>query len=273
MLIAHALLAWHTGAHSPTGSASPHSRTRTGHREVQRLAGQQPKVMDHQDRYSMPLVTDKHGMGSNEEESSQMQQPAQSSGQLSYGQQCWGASENMSQQAHIGQASQHDHISQLRQQSDLHQMSSMLNHAHLDQQGHDGSDEPQKASFSGLAEGSGRDDQVQLSYSLAEGQSAELDLQSSATSQFWGTTAGEEPSLHAAALLHQTSGLPRVLQAPPKVTDDESQIPAAVRTEKALLIHVRTHCTTVQEHMAVSPSAVHGRRKQARTDSVRCLKF
>lgn len=267
MQVAHAMLAWHTGTHSPTSAAGHRRGTRTGHTDVQRLDGKQAKVTDHQDVHSMQLVTNTHSRGSHGERSGQMQPPAASCWLSSDDQQFLGDSGCVSQQVQMHQPIQHVHVSQLCQQGGVHQMSSMLNHADLHQQQHDVPDEPQRVSSHGS------DDQVQLSYSMDEGQSAELDLQSSAMSHLMGATAGQETSLHADALLCPSSGFPKVSEALPKVIDDESHTRFAVRTEEALLLHVRTKCATVQEHMAVSPSAVHGRRKQARLDSARCLKF
>lgn len=264
MQVAHAMLAWHTGTHSPTSAANHRQGTETGHKNVQRLDGKQLKVMDHQDVHSMQLMTDTHSRGSNGEESSQMQQPAASSCPSSDDQQFLGDSGSVSQRVQTHQPSQHVHVSQLCQQGGVHQMSSALNHADLHQQGHAAPDEPQRTSSQGS------DDQVQLSYSMDEGQSAELNLQSSAMSRWMSATAGQELSLHASALLHQDLGFRKVSEALPKVIDDERQIRFAGRTAGAPLLHVHA---TVQEHMAVSPSAVHGRRKQARLDSTRCLKF
>ena len=221
----------------------------------------------------MQLVTDRHSVGDNTEESGQMQQPGASSSSLQRrtDQQFGALSGDPSQHVYMDQSSQHDHMGQLSQQSRVHQMSRMLNHAHLDQQQHDPSDGLQNQSCR-LDESSGGDDQVQLSCSLDEDLSSELDLQSSAASQLMGTTAVQDFHSHIYALPDQSLGL-RVSEAPQEAADDESQIPLAVRTEKDLLVHVRTQCMTVQEEMTTSPSAAHGRRKQARLDSTRCLKF
>lgn len=187
------------------------------------------------------------------------------------GQQDWGLPEGLSQQVQMDQPSQHDHVGQLCQQHIVHQTSHMLTTPHLDQQQQNPSDQPQNQSQH-LQNCSDEDDQVQLSYSLDADLSCELDLQSSAVSQLMGTTAaaGQDLNLHSDAGPHQISGCSRVSEA----AADESQTSLAVRTEKAVRLHVRSPCTTVLEEMAKSPSAAHGRRrKQARLDSTRCLKF
>lgn len=275
MQVAHALLAWHTGTRSPTSLASHGSRQ--GQRVLQMLADECQKVTVHQHLDSMQLVTDRHSMASAADESSQIHQPASSSLQSSDDlgcQQIWGVSGDMSQPDHMDLHSQHDHASQRSQQSDMYCTSSMLHHAHGNQQGHNGPDARQRLSSQRLDQGSGGEDQVQLSCSVNEGQSRQLKGQGSAISQLMDATAGWGSShVPVNALLHQGAECPRVSVAPQKVTSQGSQTLSKSRTEETLMMPVCTQGATVSEEMAVSPSAVHGRRKQARLDSARCLKF
>ena len=306
MQVAHALLAWHIAPPRRTAStASRRYGTRTGHRPhhgtrsgyshdhgdsfehshnhgrrsgqsaVQRLSDQQQQqtVTHHDDALNMQPVTDRCSTRDNAEESSQMQQPDASLLQSAAGQQDWGLPEARNQQIYMDQPSQDDYIAQLGQQNVVRQMGHMPTPGYPDQQQQDPSDQLQNQSQH-LHDCSDEEDQVQLSYSQDAELTYELDLQSSAVSQLLGTTAatGQDSHLHSDARPHQVSEYPRVSEALHQAFD-ASQTSFMVRTEKALRLHVRLPCTTVQEEMAGSPSAAHGRRKQARLESTRCLKF
>lgn len=297
MQVAHALLAWHIGPRHTASKASHDQGTRSGHTQyngtrsrqshnhgnssghshyrgrrngqstVQRLPDQQQQsVSPHVDAPNMQPVTDRCNTRDSAEESNQMQQPGASFCSSGFR----GLPEDLSHQVRMDQPSQHDHMGQLYQQNVVHQMSHMLTSPRLDQQQQNPSDQLQNQSQH-LHDCSDEQDQVQLSYSLDADLNCELDLESSAVSRLMGTTAaaGQNLNSHSDAGLHQISGCFRGSEA----AADESQTSLAVRTEKVLRLHVRSPCITVLEEMAESPSAAHGRRKQARLDSTRCLKF
>lgn len=280
MQVAHALLAWHIGPchiartatdeHATgTGHTRNHAR-RTRHSAVQRIPTQQQQTATSEQK--VQLVTDRHATENNAEHFSQMPQLDGSFLQSSTDQPGWGLHGSSSQRVHMGQPSQDDHLGQLSQQSDLHQMSHLLDAARIDERQGAASDQLQHQSQR-LAECADDEDQMILSYSLDADLSCELDLQSSAVSQLVGTTSGQAAILPSDAVLLQSSGCPNVPDVSQHGIDYESQASLVARTEKALRLHVRSPCTTVQEEMAGSPSAAHGRRKQARLNSTRCLKF
>ena len=303
MQVAHALLAWHIGlrrhaskashGHGTRSEHSQHHGTRTKHMlghgdssghshnygrksgqsAVQRLPDEQQQILSSErDALNMQPVTDKCSITDHAEDISQMQQ-SDASSQSATDQQSWVLPGALTQQVHTDQPSQHDHMGQLSQQNVENQMSHILAPAHLDQQQHNSSAQLQNQ-FQHLHDCSDEEDQVQLSYSQAADLSCELDLQSSAVSQLMGTTAVARQifNLRSDAGPPQISGCPRVFEAPEQAVD-ESQASLAVRTEKGQRLHVRSACTMVPQEMAESPSAAHGRRKQPRLESARCLKF
>lgn len=280
MQVAHALLAWHIGPrHSArtatdehatiTGHTHNHAR-RTRHSAVQKISTQQQQTATPEQ--NVQLVTEMHATGDTADKPSQMPQLDASSLQSSTDQLGWGLHGSSSRQGHMGQPSQNDYMGQLSQQSALHPMGHLLNAAHQDERQHGASDQLQHQSQR-MAEGSDEEDQVTLSYSSDAARSCELDLQSSAVSQLVGTTSGQAVVLPPNAVLLQSSGCPNVPAASQHAVDHESQASLVVRTQKDLRLHVRSPCTTVQEEMAGSPSAAHGRKKQARLNSTRSLTF
>ena len=304
MQVAHALLAWHVGPRRNVSKASQDHGTRTGHSQhhgartrhshdhgkhsgyshdygrrdgqsaVQGLADEQQQIVTPQvNALNVQPVADRCSTRDNAEDSSQTQQLGASSLQSATGQQEWGLAGGLGQQFHMGQPSQHDHMGQPSQQSVLHQMGHMLTPPRVDQQQHNPSDQLQNQSQH-LHGCSDQEDQVQLSCSQDADLSCEFDLQSSAVSQFIRTTAAAGHGLHldSDAGPHQILRCPRVSEAPQQAAD-ESQASLAAGTRKGVRLHVRSPCTTVPQEMAESPSAAHGRRKQARLESTRCLKF
>ena len=309
MQVAHALLAWHIApprrtastashCHGPKTEHRSHHGTRTGHSHdhghsfehshndgsrsgqsaVQRPSDhqqqqQQQTVTHHDDALDMQPVTDRCSTKDNPEESSQMQQPDATLVQNAAGQQDRGLPECLSQHVHTDQPSQVDYMGQLSQQNVVRPMSHMLTPGYPDQQQHGPSDQLQNQSQH-LQYCSDEEDQVQLSYSQDAELSCELDMQSSAVSQLLSTTAVADQDFHlySDAGPHQSLVYPRAFEAPQQAVG-AGQMSLTIRTEKAVRLHVRLPCTTVQEEMAGSPSAAHGRRKQARLESTRCLKF
>lgn len=283
MQVAHALLAWHIGPRhiartatdehaTSTGHTRNHAR-RTRHSAVQKLPTQQPQTATPcVGAHNVQFVTDRHATGGSTESSGQMPHLGASSLQSSTDQLGWGLHGSSSQQRHVGQPSQDAHMGQISQQSALHPMGHLLNAAHQDERQRGASDQLQHQSRR-LAECSDEDDQVTLSYSSDADLSCELDLQSSAVSQLVGNSSGQAASPPSDAVLRQSSGCPNVPDASQHAVAHDSQLSLVVRTQKALRLHVRSPCTTVQEEMAGSPSAAHCRKKQPRLNSTRCLKF
>ena len=283
MQVAHALLAWHVGPRHITRTATDDHATSTGHtrnhaRRIRHSAVQKVPTQQQQtatpcvDAQNMQFVADRRATGGSAESSGQMPQLGASSLQSSTDQPGWGLHGSSSQRAHMGRPGQDDHMPHISQQSALHPTGHLLNAAHQDERQHSASDHLQHQSPR-LAEWSNDEGQVTLSYPSDACLSCELDLQSSAVSQLVGTTSGQAVSLPSDAVLRQISGCPNVHDASQHATDHESQASLVVRTQKALRLHVRSPCTTIPEEMAGSPSAAHGKRKQARLNSTRCLKF
>lgn len=115
------------------------------------------------------------------------------------------------------------------------------------------------------------DDEVELSCSLDEQMLPDLDLESSAISQLC-------PAVDADLALSSRCSTEQSQQPPDSCERDSTckadQPDMAV---SALTVRIgKGQCgawKALEHEMAVSPTVQHGRRKQARSDSLRCLKF
>ena len=274
MHVAHALLSWHMGTCCPPDTPR---RARSGQTHWRLQPHDQQELVCSDTSQIMQLSTDT-AADSGSRGHFQALQPAASCSQ--------GVSH---QQNHRGLPSQQVQVGQLNQMHGLQQSTHPVQSQC--QQEHGTDDKPQgKSNFLGQRHASSMED-VELSCSLDEDMVPALDLQSSAVSKLMLSTAGQLLADDSDALSDQSQGCSAICQASMMGADDmtcitsdaitdtavgDGDLPStalAIRTRKFQPSHEQQQCTSLQQEMAASPSAVQGRRKQARLDSMRCLKF
>ena len=257
MHVAHALLSWHMVAALPLGK-----RKRTASAEA-RLQLSEQRAPLHGDSLPLmqPLATDRH-KGAHETESSQHY----SSSQICSDQQCNESSLELSQ--HRGMSQPSHHACPCQRQDETGSRAEWEEVHHLPS--------------------SSIDSDVELSCSLEESMLAGLDVQSTAVSKLMAHSdrAGQEHMHSYNASTHDSSRSPESCNAPDqsackagrRLADGSGNLAAETQqlplSAVAVTIEaIKGHRNSVQEDMVASPSREHGRRKQARLDSMRCLKF
>lgn len=208
-------------------------------------------------------------------------QPAGSCPQSSSHQQVGGLSEEVHQQNLRGLSSQQVHMGHF---SHTHaQQRSPHPTRHQTQQEYESDDKRQDKSDCLGQHESSMEREIELSCSLDEDMVSALDLESSAVSQLISSTA------ERCSADDQSKGCLAICQASRMgddgmihmhgnavttvaVGDQDLPFPALARIRK-IQPSEQQQCTSLEQEMAASPSAMQGRRKQARLDSMRCLKF